>query len=458
MFSANTYQKRRKDLCKVIKKGMVLLPGNMPVPMNYPSNHLRFRQDSSFLYYCGLDYPNLNLVIDADSGESTLFGDDLTVSDIVWEGERTSIQELAKMAGIDHFLQNKELPNSVQSKKESIHYLPQYRADQKSFINRFFNGNGRGSSKKLIQAVIRQRSIKSEEEIIEIEEGLVITAEMHKLAMMLTRPGTKEQTVVGQIEGFALSYGRRMAYPVIFSVRGEILHNNDYFNTMKTGQLVLNDSGAESPLHYASDITRTFPVDGQFNNRQKAIYNIVHEMQSEAFKYCEPGKSYKDAHLKAASIAVEGLKARGLMKGNVKDAVDAGAHALFFPHGLGHMLGLDVHDMEGLGEDLVGYDDKKDRSDQFGLAYLRLAKKLEPGFVLTVEPGIYFIPHLIDQWKADKKHINFINYDALEDYRNFGGIRIEDNIVITKDGYRILGPPIPKTIEEIETLMQENNG
>ena len=457
MFSANTYQNRRKILSETVEDGLILLPGNNPVPMNYPSNHLRFRQDSNFLYYCGLDSPNLNMVIDTYTGESTLFGDDLSVKDIVWEGKRTSIKDMVDLAGIDHFRPNKDLSTFLNKPKQPIHFLPLYRADQKTFINSILNGQKNDASKNFIRAVIRQRSIKSEEEIIEIEEGLVITAEMHKLAMMLTRPGTKEQTVVGQIEGFALSYGRRMAYPVIFSVQGEILHNNDYYNTMKTGQLVLNDSGAESQLHYASDITRTFPVDGQFNNRQKSIYNIVYEMQTEAFKYCEPGKSYKDAHLKAASIAVEGLKARGLMKGNVKDAVDAGAHALFFPHGLGHMLGLDVHDMEGLGEDLVGYDDEKDRSDQFGLAYLRLAKKLEPGFVLTVEPGIYFIPHLIDQWKADKKHINFINYDALEDYRNFGGIRIEDNIVITKDGYRILGPPIPKTIEEIENLMKENN-
>ena len=215
----------------------------------------------------------------------------------------------------------------------------------------------------------------------------------------------------------------------------------------------MNDSGAESPLHYASDITRTFPVNGKFNDTQKDIYSIVFNMQEAAFTYCAPGKSYKDAHLKTSSIAVEGLKSLGIMKGNVSDAVTAGAHALFFPHGLGHMLGLDVHDMEGLGEDIVGYDDQYNRSDQFGLAYLRLARTLEPGFVITVEPGIYFIPHLIDQWESEKKHLDFINYDALRLFRNFGGVRIEDNIVITSDGYRILGPAIPRTLDEIESIM-----
>jgi len=454
MFSPDTYQNRRKALSKTIEDGIIFLPGNIPVPMNYPSNHLRFRQDSNFLYFCGLDFPNLNLVIDTSSGDSTLFGDDLSVDEIVWEGQRTSIKEMAGLSGINHFRPNKDLSKHLKMKKQTIHYLPQYRADQKNLMEQLFKG--KGSSKYLIQSVIHQRSIKTEEEIIEIDQGMVVTAEMHKLAMMLTRPGAKEQTIVGQIEGFALSYGRRLAYPVIFSARGEILHNNEYNNTLESGQLVLNDSGAESPMHYASDITRTFPVNGKFNKRQKAIYHIVNEMQFEAFNYCEPGKSYKDAHLKAASIAVEGLKSLGLMKGKVEDAVATGAHALFFPHGLGHMMGLDVHDMEGLGEDLVGYDDKKDRSDQFGLAYLRLAKELEPGFVLTVEPGLYFIPHLMDQWKADKKNNDFINYDKLDSYRDFGGIRIEDNIVITNEGYRILGPPIPKTIDEIEGLMEDN--
>ncbi|MEA1881623.1 MAG: aminopeptidase P family protein [Candidatus Marinimicrobia bacterium] len=453
MFSANTYKNRRKTLCENLKEGLILLPGNNPVPMNYKKNWLRFRQDSNFLYYCGLDFCHLNLIIDVESGESTLFGDDLSVDEIVWEGERTHISEMAKLGGIENCLKSTDLQSFIQSNNQNVHFLPWYRAEQNVFIDELLNGQKKGSTKEFIQAVIKQRSIKSVEEIDEIERALEITAEFHQAAMRATAPGVKEQSIVGQIEGHALSKGRRLAYPIIFSVRGEILHMNEYNNVMASGQLVLNDSGAESPLHYASDITRTFPVNGKFTDLQKKIYNIVYEMQAAAFTFCAPGKSYKEAHLKAARIAVEGFKELGIMKGDVEKAVETGAHALFFPHGLGHMLGLDVHDMEGLGEDLVGYDEDEDRSDQFGLAYLRLAKTLEPGFVLTVEPGIYFIPHLIDQWQSEGRHEDFINYDELEPYRNFGGIRIEDNIVITDDGYRILGPHIPRTVEEIEAIM-----
>jgi len=453
MFSANTYKNRRKLLCEGLDGGVVILLGNMPVPMNYTSNCLRFRQDSNFLYYCGLDHANLNLIIDVASGESTLYGDDLSINDIVWEGERTTIKDMSEASGIEKIKPSTSLEEHLHTHNQSVHYLPLYRDDQRLFLQSLIKRHPNSPSKSLIQNIIKQRSIKTDEELLEIESALDITSEMHKLAMLNTKDGIVEQYIVGLIEGHALSQGRRLAYPAIFTINGEILHSNVYTNKMRSGQLVLNDSGAESPLHYASDITRTFPVNGKFNATQKDIYSIVFNMQEAAFTYCAPGKSYKDAHLKTSSIAVEGLKSLGIMKGNVSDAVTAGAHALFFPHGLGHMLGLDVHDMEGLGEDIVGYDDQYNRSDQFGLAYLRLARTLEPGFVITVEPGIYFIPHLIDQWESEKKHLDFINYDALRLFRNFGGVRIEDNIVITSDGYRILGPAIPRTLDEIESIM-----
>ena len=360
---------------------------------------------------------------------------------------------MAHSSGIDTIKPNSDLKAFLSTRLGTIHRLPTYRADQSMFLKNLLNGKSEIVSKPLIANVIKQRSIKTNEELEEIESALKITAQMHKLAMKSTKNGITEQDIVGKIEGYALSNGSRLAYPAIFTINGQILHSNNYNNIMKSGNLVLNDSGAESSLHYASDITRTFPVSGKFSSLQKDIYNIVLNMQEAAFTFCEPGNSYRDAHLKAASIAVEGLSSLGIMKGNINDAVDAGAHALFFPHGLGHMLGLDVHDMEGLGEDLVGYDGDSDRSEQFGLAYLRLAKDLEIGFVLTVEPGIYFIPNLIDQWQFENKHLDFINYDALKTFRDFGGIRIEDNIVITDDGYRLLGPPIPRTIDEIEAIM-----
>ena len=453
MFDANIYRDRRNSLSNEMDDGLILLFGNKPVPMNYPSNTLRFRQDSNFLYYCGLDYENLNLVINTASGETTLFGDDLTIDDIVWEGERVSIKKMAELAGIDHFEKNSTI-NQFINNSDKVYTLPAYRDDHKAFLKSIIGSESLSSSKSLILNVIKQRSIKTEEELTEIDLALEVTSEMHKIAMKSTRDGLKEQSIVGLIEGYALQNGRRMAYPVIFTIHGEILHSNVYDNTMKSGQLALNDSGAESPLHYASDITRTFPVSGKFSDIQKDIYNLVYQMQEVAFSYCKPGTSYREAHLAAAKIAAIGLSELGLMMGDPDEAVSKGAHALFFPHGLGHMLGLDVHDMEGLGEDLVGYDDASNRSDQFGLAYLRLSKNLEPGFVLTVEPGIYFIPHLIDQWKNSAKHKEFINYDAIEPFKDFGGVRIEDNIAITNEGYRSLGPHIPKTINEIETLMQ----
>ena len=453
MFDAKIYIERRKHLATEMGDGLIVLAGNKPVPMNYPSNTLRFRQDSNFLYYCGLDYEDIALTINCATGQSTLFGDDLSVSDIVWEGERTSVKKMAEQSGVDSFKSSSDLQKLIGARKD-VHILPVYRDDQKFFLQSLLNVSEISSSKSLIACVIKQRSIKSDYELSEISSALEITSQMHSIAMRSTRDGLLEQEIVGLMEGYALQNGSRMAYPVIFTINGEILHSNVYDNVMKSGDLALNDSGAESPLHYASDITRTFPVSGRFTPIQKDIYDLVYEMQQTALEFCKPKTSYKDAHLAAAKKAVMGLTELGLMSGDPEEAVSKGAHALFFPHGLGHMLGLDVHDMEGLGEDLVGYDDKNQRSDQFGLAYLRFSKDLEPGFVLTVEPGIYFIPHLIDQWKADNKLSEHINYAEVEKFKGFGGIRIEDNIAISDQGYSVLGPHIPKTTEEIEDIMQ----
>ena len=307
MFSSNTYQNRRKNLFNSIEHGLILFPGNNPVPMNYPSNHLPFRQDSNFMYYCGLDVSHLNLVLDVEKGESILFGDDLSVDEIVWEGERTPIEQMAELSGVDRFLSSSDLQTFIQKKDKAVHYLPLYRDDQKMFVSELLNGATNGASRKLIQTVIRQRSIKSSDELAEIELALDITCEMHKIAMRQTKDGMLEQSIVGAMEGFALSKGRRLAYPIIFTIHGEILHSNVYTNVMHSGQLALNDSGSESPLHYASDITRTFPVNGKFSPTQKEIYQIVYKMQAVAFDYCKPGNSYKDAHLATARVAVEGL-------------------------------------------------------------------------------------------------------------------------------------------------------
>ena len=306
----------------------------------------------------------------------------------------------------------------------------------------------------MINAVVKLRAVKDQYEISELEKAVDVARIMHTTAMKMAYPGNFERELAGAIEGIALSHGGPVSFPVILSMDGQTLHNHYHGNELTEGRMVVCDAGAETSMCYSSDITRTFPVGGKFSEQQKEIYEIVLQANVDTIKASKPGVSYREVHLMAARIIAEGLNGLGIMKGDVDEAVKAGAHALFFPHGLGHMLGLDVHDMEGLGENYVGYSDTLKRSDQFGLAYLRMGRELEPGFVLTNEPGCYFIPALIDQWKAEKKHAQFINYDQVEKYRKFGGVRIEDDVLITESGSRILGTPIPKTVEEVEDTMR----
>ena len=458
MFSFKTYIERRNELKNIMKSGILFFPGAVDTPMNYRSNTYKFRQDSTFLYYFGIDAPNLAAVIDVDNNREIIFGDDREIDDIVWMGPDKSLIEKASEVGVTETRSVSKLTDALRSHKkvgEIIHYLPQHQAqiiiEFEKWLKIHPSEVNNKSSKDLIQAVVKQRSIKSDEEVAEIEKALDISYLMNTLAMRASGPGVLEREVFGAVEGLALGMGNGVSFPVIFSVNGETLHNHHHENIMRNGDLALLDSGAESQLHYASDITRTFPVSGKFSPRQKDIYNIVLDSQLKAIEAIKPNVSYKDIHLQTAKVIASGLKDLGLMKGNINDAVNEGAHALFFPHGLGHMLGLDVHDMEGLGEGFVGYDEESQRSDQFGLAYLRLAKKLHPGFVVTVEPGIYFIPQLYNNWKSEKKHINFINYDKVAEYFDFGGIRIEDDLLVTINGHKVLGrSPIPKTVKEVE--------
>jgi Xaa-Pro aminopeptidase len=427
--------------------------------MNYPGNPYHYRQDSTFLYYWGLDEPGLAAVIDLDEGREMIFGYDFTVDDIVWMGPQPTLKERAAKVGVKRTATDGELADFLTGalqKHRRVHFLPQYRADNLQKIEKLLGIHPRlvndYASEKLIKAVVAQRSIKSKEEIDEIEAALDIAYEMHVHAMKNARPGKYEREIAGVMEGIALSLGKGVSFPIIFSIHGETLHNHYHGNLMKKGDIAVNDCGAESLNYYASDITRTIPVSGKFTRQQKDIYQLVLNAQLNAIRAMKPGVKFKKVHLIAAKTIAGGLIEMKFMKGNVDEAVKAGAHALFMPHGLGHMMGLDVHDMENLGEDYVGYDDKTKRSEQFGLAYLRMAKELEPGHVMTVEPGIYFIPELIDLWKGEKKHTQFINYDKVEKFRTFGGIRIEDDVLVTEKGHKILGKPIPKTIEEVEQL------
>jgi Xaa-Pro aminopeptidase len=309
------------------------------------------------------------------------------------------------------------------------------------------------ASMELMMAVINLRSLKSAEEVAEIEKGIETAYEMFTKGMKLVKPGKYEYEVAGAMEGIALAKNGVLSFPTILSVRGEILHGHAHGNLMNEGDMLVMDSGFETPDHYATDHTRTVPVKGKFTQKQKEIYQIVLDSQMAAIDAIKPGVKYQDVHLLSCKVIAEGLKKLGLMKGDTDEAVKQGAHALFFPHGLGHMMGLDVHDMEDIGQIYVGYDAEVRPIDQFGTAYLRLGRRLQPGFVLTVEPGIYFIPELYTLWKSENKFTEFINYDKVAEYLGFGGIRIEDDVLVTETGHRVLGKSIPKTVEEIEALM-----
>jgi Xaa-Pro aminopeptidase len=461
MFPATNYTSRREKLRKLMKSGIILIPGNEESPMNYPANGYRFRQDSNFLYFFGLNHPGFAGIIDCDANKDIVFGNDVDIEDIIWMGVQPSVKEMASHAGITETAPFGELDAYLAEaiiKGKKIHFLPPYRAENKfllkSLLDIKVSNLKEESSTELVKAVVELRSIKDKYEIEEIERACMTGYTMHTTAMKVTKPGIYEREVAGAVEGVALCGGGTVSFPVICSVRGETLHNHYHGNIMKDGDLLMMDAGAETENGYASDYTRTLPVSGTFTQKQKEIYEIVLKANTEAIKAIKPGIPYQQIHLLAARIIAEGLGALGLMKGDAAEAVKQGAHTMFFPHGLGHMMGLDVHDMEDLGENNVGYDDEIKRIDQFGTAYLRLGRRLQEGFVLTVEPGIYFIPALIEQWKAEKKFMDFINYDKVSEYLGFGGVRIEDDILVTADGCRVLGKPVPKTVAEVEAMMK----
>lgn len=461
MFQSGIYSARRDELKKRIQSGIAVFIGNTESPMNYPGNAYHFRQDSDFLYFFGLDFPGLAGLINFDSGDVMLFGNDFDMDDIIWMGPQKSISELAALSGITKTGNLKDFETSIDEalkKKQKIHFLPPYRAETKMTLGRLLKEDPcqmkSQSSEDLIKAVVALRSFKSAEEVAELEEAIETAYEMHVTAMKMCRPGVKEQEIYGTIEGIALSKGAGVSFPVILSMNGQTLHNHDHSGILKAGRMLLVDAGAESNMHYASDITRTTPVGGKFGPMQKEIYEIVLKANMEAINATKPGVSNRDVHFIAVRALATGLKELGLMKGDTADAVSQGAHAMFMPHGIGHMLGLDVHDMEALGENFVGYNDEVKRSDQFGTAFLRFALPYKPGHVFTIEPGCYFIPELIDKWKSEKKFMSFIDYEKLEKYMSVGGIRIEDNVLITTDSHKVLGKPIPKTIAEVEQICE----
>ena len=461
MFNRETYIARRLQLKQKISDGIILLLGNVDSPMNYADNTYYFRQDSSFLYFFGLDFQKLAGVIDTETGEEIIFGDDVEIEDIIWMGPQIALKEKAEKVGISKTKPFKNLQQVIEKailSGRKIHFIPPYRAENKLLLNELLGISVSKlkaySSLELIKAIVDLRSVKEEQEIGEIRKACAVGYQMHTTAMKMAKAGVWEQSIAGTIEGIANAGGGMVSFPVILSQNGETLHNHDHSKTLQNGRLLLVDAGAEIGSHYASDFTRTMPVSGKFTQKQREIYEIVLAANNSGRELTKPGSTYLSVHLAAAEVIASGMKALGLMKGDVKEAVAAGAHALFMPHGLGHMLGLDVHDMEDLGQIYVGYDNETRPVDQFGTAYLRMGRKLQPGFVITNEPGIYFIPALIEKWKAEKINADFINFDRLESYLDFGGIRLEDDILVTETGCEIIGDRIPITPDDVEDLMR----
>ena len=466
MFSKETYVSRRAELKKLVKSGIIILFGNNDSPANYPNNaYSPFRQDSSFLYYFGQKRDGLVGIIDIDNDMETLIGDDISVEDIVWYGSVDSVHDMAQQVGVANTAPMKTLKticNDALRQKRKIHFLPPYRFDIKlqvfDLLGIHPNQQKESASMDLIKAVVKMRSAKEPQEIDELERAAVIGYKMHTTAMRMCKPGAIEQNIAGYLKGIAHGYGAMESFATILSQHGEIMHGAPSMNPLEDGRLLLVDAGAETINNYCSDNTRTMPVNGKFTQRQLEIYSIVEECHDYALKAARPGVKYWDVHFGVCRLMTDRLKELGLMKGDTDEAVAAGAHAMFLCHGLGHMMGMDVHDMENFDQINVGFDEEtRPNLEQFGTNCLRMGRRLEEGFVVTDEPGIYFIPALIDDWRSKGLHKDFINYDMLETYKDFGGIRIEDDLLITKDGCRFLGKDrIPYHPKDVEEFMANN--
>ncbi|GHT00426.1 Xaa-Pro aminopeptidase [Bacteroidia bacterium] len=458
MFAKEIYTQRREELKKSVSSGIVLLLGNGEAAVNYAGNDYAFRQDSSFIYYVGLDTPDLAYVLDIDNNKEYVLGNELTIDDIIWMGNLPSLKDRAAETGIDTVLPFSQLA-SLLDKNRKIHYLKPYRYRNQLILSELLDKKTDATiaeySVELTKVIIKMRLIKSAEELAELEDAGKTGYAMHIVAMKMCQPGVSEREIAGMIEGLAISEGSRVSFPTILSMNGQTLHNHDHSGILEPGRLMLCDAGSENLNHYASDFTRTTAVGGDYSQRQKNIHNIVLKALNDSIALARPGITYKSVHRNAYKIVFKGLRDLGLLKGNTEEALNAGVPALFMPHGLGHAMGLDVHDMEDLGETLVGYDDEIQRDTLFGYKSLRFGKRLEPGHVLTVEPGIYFVPQLIEKWEKEKINTDFINFSEVKKYLDFGGIRLEDDIVITEKGCRLVyGKRLPVTVEEIEQAVK----
>lgn len=462
MFAKETYISRRNELRRRVKSGVIILPSCGESPMNYPANTFRYRADSSYLYYFGVNMADFFGVIDVEAGTDCIYGNDYTIEDIIWMGPQPTVKDQALEAGVTSTGSIRDLFSVIKNaiaKGRKIHFLPQHRGEMMIFLEQLLGIKVEMQpthvSEELIRAVVAMREIKTAEELEQISIACDISYDMYMAAMKMCKPGVTEREIAGVMEGIALSQGYGVSFPSIVTQRGEVLHNHDHSGTLEAGKLLLMDTGAEGLMTYGSDYTRTIPVSGRFTSQQRDFYDIEVRSFEAANAMIKPGVAWSKVHLESARVIVEGLKDLGLMKGNVEDAVANGAHALFFPCGLGHQMGLDIHDMEGLGEKYLGYDETHERSTQFGLCYLRMGKELREGHVMTVEPGIYIIPELIYKWEQEHINTNYINFEACRNTIGLGGMRIEHDIVVTADGYKVLGKPLAYKPDDIEEVMNK---
>lgn len=459
MFSRQTYIQRRSSLRQKLGSGLLLFFGNNDAPANYPANAYKFRQDSTFLYYFGQHRDGLVGVIDIDNDKEYLFGNDIDIEDIIWTGFVPSVKDLAEEVGVENSGSMADFEALVKKTgKDKVHILPPYRHDTMIQIADLMGihplKTREAASVPFIKAVVDMRAVKSQEEIEEIERAMAIGYEMHTAAMKACKPGVTEKYIGGLLAGIAESYGCKESFQTILTMHGEIFHGDPSLRPLEAGRLMLCDAGAETVNNYCSDNTRVTPISGRFTQKQRDIYSIVEACHDLVIEKAHPGMKWMDMHLDVCRLMTDRLKDLGLMKGNTEDAVQAGAHTMFLQHGLGHMMGMDVHDMEGLGQVYVGFDDEVRPSTQFGTDCLRCGRRIQPGWVLTDEPGIYFIPALIDKWKGEGMHRDFLCYDKIEEYRDFGGIRLEDDILVTETGCRVLGEKmIPYHPDELENYV-----
>lgn len=468
MFSKEVYARRRQTLVAKMadsaaegKRGIALFIGNTEAPAQYKDNCYKFRQDSTWLYFFGIDQPLYAAIIDLDNGNETVFANDVEIGDIIWMGPQPSVASVAASVGIEKSAPYTDLNAAVAkvlAEGRPVHFVKPSRYYNTMKIASLL-GCGTDEvagrfSLALTKAIISMRLVKEDCEIEAIDDACNLGYEMHTVARNSIVPGIIEQEIVGKMDGVTLSKGWGVSFPTILTQHGETLHNHLHDKIIEPGKLMVIDAGAESNVHYASDFTRTYPTSGKFTAKQREIYQIVCDCNEFAFSMTRPGISYREVHLKTMHLMLEELRALDIVRGDVQNMVEAGIAGLFMPHGLGHNMGLDVHDMEDYGENYVGYDDDQSRSPQLGLGSLRMARKLMPGNVITDEPGIYFIPALIEKWKSEKTDQGFVNYSKLESYYDFGGIRLEDDVLVTADGARRLGKErLPISPDDVEAAM-----